>query len=49
MNHEMPAKNLMMKFFNDHDHGQKFSLDVGIMLLCISESLGDENHWLAIL
>ena len=49
MNCEMPAKNVMMNFLNDHDHGQKFPLNIGITLLCLCESLRDENHWLAIL
>ena len=49
MNCEMPAKDVMMELLNNHDHGQKFPFDIGVPLLCICQSLRDENYWLAIL
>ena len=49
MDCKMPAKDIVMKFFNDHNYSQKFSLNVGISFLCVCECLGNEDYWLTIL
>ena len=49
MDCKMPAKDIVMKFFDDHNYSQKFSLNVGVSFLCVCQHLGNEDYWLTIL
>ena len=40
---KLPAKHVVMKFFNDHHYSQEVSLDVGVSFLCVRECLGNER------
>ena len=49
MDCKMPAKDIVMKFFDDYNYGQKFSLNVGVSFLCVCQRLGNEDYWLTVL